>query len=189
MEPKIIVFSAPSGSGKTTIVNHFLSDMSYNLSFSISACTRDSRGDEEHGKHYYFLSVEDFQNKIKNNEFLEWEEVYPGSYYGSLKSEVERLSNQGKTVIFDIDVKGGINIKKYYGDKALSIFIMPPSIEELQRRLENRSTDTIEAIKTRIEKAKYEMSFANEFDKIVINSDLKLAIKEVEGIIAKFLNK
>ncbi|MCK9255817.1 MAG: guanylate kinase [Bacteroidales bacterium] len=188
MKAKVLIFSAPSGSGKTTIVNHLLAKDNLNLSFSISACTRQVRGAEEHGKDYYFLSVEEFKQKIKNNEFLEWEEVYEGKFYGSLKSEVERLSKLGKTVIFDLDVKGGINIKNFYGDNALSVFIMPPSIEELEKRLINRSTDKLEVIKTRIEKAKYEMSFAKKFDVILINDDLQKALREAEIIVGKFLN-
>lgn len=187
MKPKVLIFSAPSGSGKTTIVNHLLSNPKFNLSFSISACTRKPRGVEEHGKHYYFLSAEEFKQKIANDEFLEWEEVYANTFYGSLKSEVDRLTKLGKVVVFDVDVKGGINIKNLYGENALSVFIMPPSIEELEQRLIKRSTDQPEVIKTRIEKAKYEMSFAKEFDIILTNNELQTALIEAEKIVEKFL--
>ncbi len=189
MDPKVIIFSAPSGSGKTTIVKELLNNKSLNLSFSISACTRPRRENEVDGKDYYFLSVEEFKKKISDGEFLEWEEVYPGSFYGSLKSEVERLSKLGKNVLFDVDVIGGLNIKKYYGDNALAIFIKAPSIQELERRLVNRSLDREEVIKTRIEKAKYELEFANKFDKIIINDNLSTAIKEAENAVKEFIGK
>jgi guanylate kinase len=189
MNPKVIIFSAPSGSGKTTIVKELLNNKSLNLSFSISACTRPPRGNEVDGKDYYFLTVEEFKKKISEGEFLEWEEVYPGSFYGSLKSEVERLTKLGKNVLFDVDVRGGLNIKKYYGDNALAIFIKAPSIEELQRRLVNRSMDSKDVIKTRIEKAKYELEFADKFDKIIINDNLSTAIKEAENAVKEFIRK
>ncbi|HOK38303.1 MAG TPA: guanylate kinase [Bacteroidales bacterium] len=189
MNPKVIIFSAPSGSGKTTIVKELLNNKSLNLSFSISACTRPPRENEVDGKDYYFLTVEEFKKKISEGEFLEWEEVYPGSFYGSLKSEVERLTKLGKNVLFDVDVRGGLNIKKYYGDNALAIFIKAPSIEELQRRLVNRSMDSKDVIKTRIEKAKYELEFADKFDKIIINDNLSTAIKEAENAVKEFIRK
>ena len=149
MQGKLIIFSAPSGSGKTTIVKHLLSK-TYHLGFSVSATSRAIRGNEVHGKDYYFLTPDEFRSKIDNNEFLEWEEVYSGSYYGTLKSEVERLRNAGTNVVFDVDVVGGCNIKKYYGNEALSVFIQPPSIEELEKRLKARSTETDEVIAKRV---------------------------------------
>lgn len=184
---KVIIFSAPSGAGKTTIVKHILPIKDFNLSFSISATSRPRRQTETHAKDYYFLSTDDFRCKIDNNEFLEWEEVYAGCYYGSLKSEVDRLASEGKNVVFDVDVIGGINIKKYYKEKALSIFVKPPSIEELEKRLMLRSTDNIDSIKQRIEKAKYEMSFADQFDVIIVNDDLTKALEQSENIIYQFL--
>lgn len=187
MAPKVLIFSAPSGAGKTTIVQHLLKNCNFNLSFSVSACTRAIRGSEVHGKDYYFLSVEDFIEKIKAEEFLEWEEVYPGSYYGSLKSEVDRLGAEGKVVVFDVDVKGGINIKKFYKENALSVFIMPPDIGELERRLINRSTDKPEVIKTRVEKAKFEINFANQFDVVIVNDNLEDALAEAEELVGGFL--
>lgn len=189
MEPKVLIFSAPSGAGKTTIVRHLLDNCSFNLSFSVSACTRAARGSEVHGKDYYFLSEEEFRAKIENNEFLEWEEVYPGNYYGSLKSEVDRLTKLGKAVVFDVDVKGGINIKKFYGKNALSIFVMPPHIDELERRLINRSTDKPEVIKTRIEKARFEINFASHFDVIVVNDNIDDALSNAEKYVYNFLNQ
>ncbi len=188
METKVLIFSAPSGAGKTTLVRSLLSDDEYKLEFSVSACSRKVRGKEEDGKDYYFLSVDEFKNKIDNDEFLEWEEVYKDNYYGSLKSEVARIRRSGKNVIFDVDVKGGINIKKFYGSEALSVFVMPPSIEELEKRLLLRSTDNEEAIRTRIEKAKYEIEFANEFDIVIVNDDLEKAKSKVENIVSEFLN-
>lgn len=187
MNNKVLIFSAPSGAGKTTIVQHLLETKEFNLSFSISACSRQKRQNEVHGKDYYFLSVEEFKEKIKNNEFLEWEEVYKDSFYGSLKSEVKRLSAEGKTVVFDVDVKGGLNIKKHYKKNALAVFVMPPNIEELEKRLIARSTDNPAAIKTRIEKAKYELGFANQFDLIIINNELNNALLEAENIVRNFL--
>ena len=186
---KVLIFSAPSGAGKTTLVHSLLKNKEFKLEFSVSACSREKRGSELHGEDYYFLNVEDFKQKIINNEFLEWEEVYENHFYGSLKSEVERILAAGNNVIFDVDVKGGINIKNYYKDKALSIFVMPPSLEELEERLRNRSTDNQQAIKTRIEKAKYELKFANEFDVRIINDDLERAKSEVNKVVSEFLNK
>ncbi|MDD3860383.1 MAG: guanylate kinase [Bacteroidales bacterium] len=187
MNTKVLIFSAPSGAGKTTIVQHLLGIKEFNMSFSVSACSRQKRQNEVHGRDYYFLSVEKFKEKINNNEFLEWEEVYTDHFYGSLISEVERLSAEGKNVVFDVDVKGGLNIKKHYKENALAVFVMPPTIEELEKRLIARSTDNSEAIKTRIEKAKYEISFANQFDVVIINNELNTALSEAENIVRDFL--
>ncbi|QGY45383.1 guanylate kinase [Maribellus comscasis] len=183
---KLIIFSAPSGAGKTTIVKHLLTKK-LNLEFSISATSREKRHTETHAKDYYFLSEIEFLEKIKNDEFLEWEEVYKGTSYGTLKSEVERIRNQGKNVIFDVDVIGGLNIKRFYGDEALAIFVKPPSVEELKNRLTNRSTETEERIKTRIAKAKYELGFADQFDVIIVNENLEEAFVEAEKIVNIFL--
>lgn len=167
MKGKAIIFCAPSGSGKTTLVKHLLSQYS-NLGFSISACTRDKRGRNEiHGKDYYFLSIEEFQENIRANAFVEWEEVYPGGYYGTLKSEVERLWNEGKNVIFDVDVKGGLKLKEYFGEDALAIFVKVPSIEELEARLRSRGTETEESLSKRLYKVKFEMSFQDKFDVVL----------------------
>lgn len=184
---KVIIFSAPSGSGKTTLVKHCLEKFP-ELAFSISCTTRQIRGAEKNGVDYYFVSPEEFRQKISENAFVEFEEVYTDKYYGTLKSEVERIWNDGKVVIFDVDVKGGIALKKYFGEKALSIFIMPPSIDELERRLIARNTDDAETIKTRVEKAEHEMTFQNQFDKIVVNSDLDVAKKEIESLVENFVN-
>ncbi|MCF0207409.1 MAG: guanylate kinase [Bacteroidales bacterium] len=187
MEPKVVIFSAPSGAGKTTIVKHLLAMPKFNLSFSISACSRKMRNGEVNGRDYYFLSAEEFRKKISNEEFLEWEEVYTDHFYGSLKSEVERLSAAGKVVVFDVDVKGGMNIKKFYGSNALSVFVKPPSVEVLEQRLRDRSTDSEEAIKTRIDKALYEISFAENFDHILVNDKLEDTFREAEELLSKFL--
>lgn len=187
MEGKLLIFSAPSGSGKTTIVRRLLAKYS-NLEFSVSACSRVMRNGEIHGHDYYFLSPEEFRRKIDNNEFVEWEEVYPGSYYGTLKSELERIWAKGNHVVFDVDVKGGVNIKKIFGSKALSIFIMPPSIEELQNRLELRGTETPESLAKRVGKAKEEMEYAKDFDSIIINDNLEKAILEAEQLVLEFIN-
>jgi len=186
MKGKLIIFSAPSGAGKTTIVKHLL-QQNLNLEFSISATSRAPRNNELNGKDYYFISNEEFKVKVKNDEFLEWEEVYPDICYGTLKSEVERIRTHGKNVIFDVDVVGGLNIKKYYGEEALAIFVEPPSIEELKNRLRNRTTETEEKIKMRIAKAEHELSFATKFDEILVNSNLETACKEAERIVQKFL--
>jgi len=186
---KVLIFSAPSGAVKTTLVHSLLDNEEFKLEFSVSACSRKKRGKETHGKDYYFLTVDEFREKIKNDEFLEWEEVYENNYYGSLKSEVERIIQAGNNVIFDVDVKGGINIKKYYKDNALSVFVMPPSIEELEKRLKARSTDDNQAIKTRIEKAKYELDFADKFDVKIVNDDLERAKIEVHKVVKEFLSK
>jgi len=183
---KVIIFSAPSGSGKTTLVKHSL-EVFNELQFSISCTTRQPRGSEVHAVDYHFLTPDEFRQKIAEDAFVEFEEVYTDKYYGTLKSEVEKIWNEGKTVIFDVDVKGGISLKKYFGEQALSIFIEPPSIEELERRLISRNTDDAETIKTRVAKAEEEMSYAKEFDKIVINSDLSEAKKEIESLIKNFI--
>ncbi len=184
---KVIIFSAPSGSGKTTLVKHCLQHFP-ELEFSISCTTRNPRGTEKDGVDYHFISPEKFRQKIWEEAFVEFEEVYEDKYYGTLKSEVERIWNDGKTVIFDVDVKGGIALKKYFGEQALSIFIMPPSIQELERRLIARATEDAETIQTRVEKAEQEMTFQNEFDKILVNTDLETAKAEIEKLVSEFLN-
>lgn len=185
---KLIIFSAPSGSGKTTLVKHLL-NKGLNLVFSVSATSRQSRGNEVHGKDYYFISADEFRQKIENDEFLEWEEVYANNYYGTLKSEVERQRNEGKNVVFDVDVVGGCNIKKYYGNEALSVFIQAPSVEELEKRLKTRSTDSDDVIRTRVEKATYELTFASQFDVIIINDILEDALLKTENVVTEFINR
>jgi len=185
-EGKLVIFSAPSGAGKTTIVQHILK-CGLNFGFSISATTRKPRGDEVNGHEYYFLSMEEFWAKIANEEFLEWEEVYPGSYYGTLKSEVERICSKGENVIFDVDVAGGRNIKNKYGIRALAVFVQPPSIAELEKRLLSRSTENPEIIRERVAKAEKEMQFSQYFDVIIINDNLEIALKEAEDIVRAFL--
>jgi len=186
MSGKLLIFSAPSGAGKTTIVKHLLTQ-NFNLEFSISATNRPMRPNEVDGKDYHFLSTEDFQAKIANDEFLEWEEVYKGCFYGTLKSEVDRITANGNNVIFDVDVVGGLNIKKYYEDRALAVFIQPPSVEELENRLRGRSTDSEEVIRNRVDKFIYELSFANRFDTIIVNDKLEDAFIEAEETLKKFL--
>lgn len=186
MKGKLIIFSAPSGAGKTTIVNHLL-QRGFNLEFSISATSREARHTETHGKDYYFLSSDEFHNKVDNYEFLEWEEVYKGTCYGTLKSEVERIINQGKNVIFDVDVVGGLNIKKFYGKEALAIFVQPPSVEALKERLQGRSTESREKIAMRIAKAEKELAYANQFDVVLTNDDLQKCFLEAETILNNFL--
>jgi len=188
LKPNIFIFSAPSGAGKTTIVKAILKN-NPNLQFSISATTRPIRTNETNGKDYYFLSIEDFKNKMTTNELLEWQEVYPDRFYGTLKSEIERITNNNHYPIFDVDVKGGINLKKLFGNQSLSFFIQPPSIEILQQRLIARGTDSQADIKQRIAKATYELTFANQFDKIIINDDLNKAILEVENYINLAISK
>lgn len=184
---KAIIFSAPSGSGKTTIVQHLLTQ-NQDLEFSISACTRDKRGRSEvHGKDYYFLSPEDFKNKIDQDEFVEWEEVYAGNFYGTLKSEVQRIWDSGKHVIFDVDVKGGINLKKYFKDSALAIFVKVPSVEILKQRLNDRGTESDDSLSRRLFKAEFEMSFETQFDVTIINDDLERAKKEAEELVKAFI--
>lgn len=185
---KLVIFSAPSGSGKSTIIQSLL-NRDLNLSFSISATSRAPRGTEKNGVEYYFISPEEFRQRIANGEFLEYEEVYAGKFYGTLKSEVERILDSGRNVIFDVDVVGGLNIKKYYGDQALALFIQPPSIEELEKRLKHRATDAPEVIASRMAKAEYELSFAPRFDHIIVNDILEKAQEEAYQTIRQFLDK
>lgn len=187
MKGKAIIFCAPSGSGKTTIVKHLLDKYS-NLGFSISACTRDKRGrNEENGKDYYFLTIHDFTERIDNGEFIEWEEVYPGAYYGTLKSEIGRMWAEGKNVIFDVDVKGGLNLKKYFGDDALAIYVKVPSMEELEKRLRNRGTDSEDSISRRLYKMKFEMEFQDQFDVILLNDDIETSWNKAEELYESFV--
>lgn len=186
MPGKAIIFSAPSGSGKTTIVKYLLANNT-DLGFSISASTRDKRGrTEQHGKDYYFLSPEEFRKKIESNEFIEWEEVYEGNFYGTLKSEIERLWAEGKNVIFDVDVKGGLNLKKYFGDNALAIFVKVPSMEVLKERLKDRGTESEESLSRRLFKAQFEMGFQDKFDVVLINEDLATSQNEAQRLYDAF---
>lgn len=186
---KLIIFSAPSGSGKSTIVSYLMKEHpELNLAFSVSATTRAPRGTEKNGVEYIFLSEEEFKAKIAAGEFLEHEEVYPGRFYGTLKEQVERQTEKGENVVFDVDVKGGCNIKKFYGSRALSIFIQPPSVEELRRRLEERATDAPEVIEQRLSKAVYELTFADKFDHVVVNDDLAEAKAETLKLVSDFLS-
>lgn len=184
---KCIIVSAPSGAGKTTLVKHLL-ETEATLEFSVSACSRPQREGETHGKDYYFLSPEQFREKIEMNEFVEWEEVYPGSYYGTLKSELDRIWSKGKHVIFDVDVYGGINLKKIFGDIALSVFIAPPSVEILEQRLLSRGTDSAESIRKRLDKSREELALQSHFDIIIINDHLPTAQSEISSQIHSFLN-
>ncbi|PIB36516.1 guanylate kinase [Reichenbachiella sp. 5M10] len=187
-EGKAIIFSAPSGSGKTTIVKHLLSKLP-ELAFSISASTRDKRGrSETHGKDYHFLTPDEFKTKIDNNEFIEWEEVYEGNFYGTLKSEIDRIWKSGKHVIFDVDVKGGLNLKQYFGDKALAIFVKVTDIETLSERLKDRGTEDEQSLSRRLFKAKFEMSFEDKFDTTIVNEVLETSFAESEKIVSEFLN-
>lgn len=183
---KMIIVSAPSGAGKTTIVRALLKKFPQ-LEFSVSACSRAKRENEIDGKDYYFLSPEKFKAKINNNEFVEWEEVYKGSYYGTLKSELERIWSKGNHVIFDVDVKGGLNIKKQYPGRSLAVFVKPPDMETLQKRLENRGTETPDSLKKRLEKAVYEISYSMLFDYILVNDEINKAKNEAYDVIEKFL--
>ncbi len=184
---KVVVFSAPSGSGKTTIVRHLLQKFPQ-LGFSISACTRDKRGrSEENGKDYYFLTPEDFRTRIDNNEFVEWEEVYEGAFYGTLKSEVERIWYSGRSVIFDVDVKGGISLKDFYQEKALTVFVKVPSIESLRERLKGRGTETEDSLSRRLFKVNFEMGFQDHFDVVLLNDNLEDTLNEAEKIVSDFL--
>jgi len=185
---KLLVFSAPSGAGKTTIVRHLL-DKFPQLVFSVSATSREKRGQEQDGVHYYYFSDEEFRNKIRSNEFVEWEEVYKEHFYGTLKSEIERIRNKGKNVIFDVDVEGGLKLKKTFGKEALAIFIMPPSVDELQKRLIKRATDENSNINIRIDKASSEIQHARHFDMIIINDHLVRATQEAESAVSEFLNQ
>ncbi|MBD9229618.1 MAG: guanylate kinase [Prevotella sp.] len=187
---KLIIFSAPSGSGKSTLVNYLMEQHpELQLAFSISCTSRAPRGKEQNGVEYFFLSPEEFKKKIANDEFLEYEEVYEDRFYGTLKSQVEVQSQAGQNVVFDVDVKGGVNIKKHYGSRALSVFIQPPSVEELRNRLVGRATDAPEVIEQRLNKAEYELSFADKFDRIVINDDLEKAKVDVYNVIKQFLDE
>ncbi len=183
---KAVIFSAPSGSGKSTVVGHILK-LHPELEFSISAASRAPRGSERNGVEYWFISADEFRKRIAADEFVEYEEVYPGSYYGTLKSEVERIWAKGNSVIFDVDVKGGVNLKKYFGDRALSVFVQAPSVEELRRRLIGRATDSPEAIERRVAKAAEEMTYADKFDYILINDDLEKAFADAEKVVGDFL--
>jgi guanylate kinase len=183
---KCVIFSAPSGAGKTTIVHHLL-DAQLGLSFSVSACSRAPRPNETDGKDYYFLGLEGFRRLIQEDAFVEWEEVYTDNYYGTLRSEVERIWNEGKTVIFDVDVVGGLNIKRIFGERALAVFVQPPSYEELEKRLRHRSTETEEKINIRMAKAKKELDSAKEFDVVIINDTLELACAEAKRLVSEFI--
>ena len=186
---KLLIFSAPSGSGKTTLVNHLMSEIP-NLAFSVSATTRAPRGEEQNGVEYYFMSLEEFKQRVENDEFLEWQEVYPGRCYGTLKAVVEQMQEKGCHVAFDVDVVGGTNIKKFYGDEALSVFIQAPSIEVLRERLVNRQTDSMEEIEKRLAKAQWEMDFAQgKFDVTIINDDLETAKADILEAVLDFLGQ
>jgi guanylate kinase len=186
---KLIVFSAPSGSGKTTIVRHLLNQPELNLEFSISATSREKRGNEEHAKDYYYLSLKEFKNKIKNDEFLEWEEVYRDNFYGTLKSEIERIWAKGKHVIFDIDVSGGLRIKRKFPEQTISIFVKPPDLNELVRRLKDRGEESEDKISMRVAKAPSELATAPLFDKIVVNANLDDALENAYNLVSEFIKK
>jgi len=183
---RLLIISAPSGAGKSTLVNYLL-DSGLPLSFSVSATSRKPRGAERDGKDYYFMTADEFRKKVKGGDFVEWEEVYNDHFYGTLKSELERITGEGKAVLFDVDVRGGINLKRIFGDRALSVFIMPPSIEELRKRLIGRGTDPADKIKMRVEKAEEEIKMAGNFDVIVVNDDLKKACAEILDVVSRFL--
>lgn len=190
MRGKLIIFSAPSGSGKSTIVNWLMQEHpELRLYFSISCTSRQPRGAERNGVEYFFVTADEFRRRIDNDEFLEYEEVYQDRFYGTLKEQVEKQRNAGQNVVFDVDVKGGVNIKKHYGNEALSIFIQPPSVEELRRRLVGRGTDTPEAIEDRVAKASYELTFASQFDRVLVNDDLDKAKAEALHIVSDFLKE
>ena len=188
MANKVLIFSAPSGSGKSTIVNHILS-LHPEIEFSISATSRPPRGEEKDGVEYYFIDAEEFREKIEAGDFVECEEVYPGRFYGTLKAEVERIWAKGHVIIFDVDVKGGVNLKKYFAEKALSVFIQAPSVEVLRERLVRRGTDSAEDIEARIGKAAEEMTYAPQFDHVLINDDLQTAFREAEETVDAFLSE
>lgn len=189
MQGKLLIVSAPSGSGKSTLVQWLMKEHpELRLYFSISCTSRAPRGSERHGVEYFFLTPEEFRKRIAHNEFLEYEEVYEGRFYGTLKQQVEVQRSEGQNIVFDVDVKGGVNIKRHYGDEALSIFIQPPSIQELRRRLEGRGTDSVEAIEQRLAKAEYEMTFAPQFDYVVINDDLNTAKQQLLTLVNEFLS-
>ena len=187
MEGKLLIFCAPSGSGKSTIVQHLV-QLDMRLAFSISATSRKPRGEERHGREYYFITPDQFRAKIENNEFVEWEEVYPGQYYGTLRSEVERIWQTGQHALFDIDVVGGMNLKEAFGEQALSVFVSPPSLEVLEQRLRSRGTDNDASMKNRLGKARYEMGFAPRFDHVLVNDVLDEALQEAVTIVRKFLS-
>lgn len=188
MERKLLIFSAPSGSGKSTIINWLMQHPDLHLAFSISCTSRAPRGTEQNGVEYFFLTPEEFRQRIANNEFLEYEEVYKNRFYGTLKQQVESQLQKGENVVFDLDVKGGCNIKRFYGDRALSIFIQPPSIDALRQRLVGRATDAPEVIEDRLARASYELTFAPQFDRVVVNDDLDKAKAETLAIVREFLN-
>jgi guanylate kinase len=185
---KVIIFSAPSGAGKTTLVHHVLKVSNLKLKFSVSAASRDMRPNEEDGVDYHFLSVDEFKSRIENNDFIEWEQVYKNQYYGTLKSEVEQIWAQGFNAIFDVDVIGGINLKKHFGEKALSIFVQPPNIEALENRLRGRSTEDESSLKKRLDKSEEEMSQALKFDVVLVNDNLEIAKKEAETLIVNHIS-
>ncbi len=187
VQNKIIIITAPSGAGKTSITKYLLKTFPDKLSFSVSAATRPPRSYEQNGKDYYFISTEEFRQKIQHDEFAEWEMVYEGKYYGTLKSELRRIWNDNKTPLLDIDVKGAIHVQQQYRDNCLSLFIQPPSIDELKKRLESRGTESAESLQARLNKSAYELSFHDHFDHIIVNDDLDKACKEAEGIITRFL--
>ncbi|MBP5420108.1 MAG: guanylate kinase [Bacteroidales bacterium] len=186
MEGKVLIFSAPSGSGKSTIVNHLLK-CGFDLEFSISATSRAPRGSEQNGVEYYFLTADEFRDRISKDEFVEYEEVYAGCFYGTLRSELTRIWSKGHHIVFDVDVKGGVNLKKLFGNRALSVFIQPPSVDELRNRLVKRATDSAEKIEQRVAKASEELTYAPKFDKIIINDNLETALGEAEKIVADFI--
>ncbi len=186
---KVIIFSAPSGSGKSTIINRLMQHPELKLAFSISCTSREPRGKELHGVEYFFLSPDEFRSRIEAGEFLEYEEVYTNRFYGTLTSQVEKQLNEGQNVVLDVDVKGGCNIKKHYRDKALSVFIQPPSIDELKKRLVSRGTDSPEVIEDRLAKAEFELSFAPQYDVVIVNDDIETATKEAFDVIKSFINE
>lgn len=188
MEGKLVIISAPSGAGKTTMVKHLL-DSGLNLAFSISATTRPIRGNETDGKDYFFMTVPEFRKRIENNEFVEWEEVYKDLLYGTLKCELERIWAKGNHVLFDVDAKGGVNLKKIFGTNSIALFILPPSIEELENRLVKRATDNPEKIRMRVDKAKEELKLANQFDTVIVNNQLDKAQEEAAKIVSSFLGR
>jgi guanylate kinase len=188
MEGKLLIFCAPSGSGKSTIVQHLMR-LNLRLAFSISATSREPRKGESHGREYYFISPEEFRKKIRNNEFVEWEEVYPDQYYGTLRSEVDRIWENGQHALFDIDVAGGVNLKRVYGDRALSVFVKPPSMDILEQRLRARGTDDESSLQKRLGKAGFELTFSPQFDRVVVNDSLEAALAEAETLVRDFLSE